>query len=119
MAECLGHHHRLAEVEPQPAIGLRVLDAKQAEVKAWEATYDLNTTSPPSAAMGFNFNAEPVKTELANLAAVTGELSGPLTSGLVDPATALPDYLERLEQAGIQTVIEEAQRQLEEWASKQ
>ena len=95
------------------------IDAKQAEVKAWEATYDLNTTSPPSAAMGFNFNAEPVKTELANLAAVTGELSGPLTSGLVDPATALPDYLERLEQAGIQTVIEEAQRQLEEWASKQ
>lgn len=95
------------------------IDAKQAEIKAWEATYELNTKSPPSAAMGFNFNAEPVKTELANLAAVTGELSGPLTSGQVDPATALPEYLERLDQAGIQVVIDEAQRQLEEWASKQ
>lgn len=94
------------------------IDARQAEIKAWEATYELNTKSPPSAAMGFNFNAEPVKTELANLAAVTGELSGPLTSGLVDPATALPDYLERLQQAGIQVVIEETQRQLNEWASK-
>ena len=93
------------------------IDPKQAEIKAWEATYELNTTSPPSQAMGFNFNAEPVKTELANLAAVTGELSGPLTSGQVDPAEALPAYLERLEQAGIQVVIEEAQRQLDEWAA--
>ena len=94
------------------------IDAKQAEIKAWEATYQLNTESPPSAAMGFNFNAEPVKTELANVSAVTGELAGPLTSGLVDPATALPAYLERLEQAGLQTVIDEAQRQLNEWAGK-
>ena len=29
------------------------IDPKQAEIKAWEATYDLNTTSPPSAAMGW------------------------------------------------------------------
>lgn len=95
------------------------IDPKQAEIKAWEATYDLNTTSPPSAAMGFNFNAEPVKTELANVAAVTGELAGPLASGQVDPATALPDYLERLNQAGIQALIDECQRQLNDWAAKQ
>lgn len=95
------------------------IDPKQAEIKAWEETYDLNTTSPPSAAMGFNFNAESVKTELANVAAVTGELVSPLASGQVDPATALPDYIERLNQAGIQTVIEECQRQLNEWVAKQ
>ncbi len=94
------------------------IDPKQAEIKAWEATYDLNTTSPPSAAMGFNFNAEPVKTELANVAAVVGELAGPLASGQVDPATALPDYLERLNQAGIQALIDECQRQLNDWAAK-
>ncbi|MCE7982207.1 MAG: extracellular solute-binding protein [Caldilinea sp. CFX5] len=94
------------------------IDPKQAEIKAWEATYDLNTTSPPSAAMGFNFNAEPVKTELANVAAVVGELAGPLTSGQVDPATALPEYLERLNQAGIQALIDECQRQLNDWAAK-
>ena len=69
--------------------------------------------------MGFNFNAEPVKTELANVAAVTGELAGPLASGQVDPATALPDYIERLNQAGIQALIDECQRQLNEWAAKQ
>jgi putative aldouronate transport system substrate-binding protein len=94
------------------------IDPKQAEIKAWEATYDLNTTSPPSAAMGFNFNAEPVKTELANVAAVVGELAGPLASGQVDPATALPEYLERLNQAGIQALIDECQRQLNDWAAK-
>lgn len=95
------------------------IDPKQAEIKAWEATYDLNTTSPPSAAMGFNFNAEPVKTELANVSAVVGELAGPLGSGQVDPATALPEYLERLNQAGIQALIDECQRQLNEWVAKQ
>lgn len=94
------------------------IDPKQAEIKAWEATYDLNTTSPPSAAMGFNFNAEPVKTELANVAAVAGELAGPLAAGQVDPATALPEYLERLNQAGIQALIDECQRQLNDWAAK-
>ena len=94
------------------------IDPKQAEIKAWEATYDLNTTSPPSAAMGFNFNAEPVKTELANVAAVVGELAGPLASGQVDPATALPEYLERLNQAGIQALIDECQRQLNEWVAQ-
>ena len=94
------------------------IDPKQAEIKAWEATYDLNTTSPPSAAMGFNFNAEPVKTELANVAAVVGEWAGPLASGQVDPATALPEYLERLNQAGIQALIDECQRQLNEWVAQ-
>jgi len=93
------------------------IDAKQAEIKAWEATYKLNTESPVSVAMGFNFNPEPVKTELANLSAISVELLGPLTAGLMDPATALPAYLERLEQAGLQTLIDEAQRQLKEWAA--
>jgi putative aldouronate transport system substrate-binding protein len=93
------------------------IDPKQAEIKAWEATYKLNNESPPSAAMGFNFNPEPVKTELANLAAVMKELGEPLTGGLVDPATALPDYLQRLEEAGIQTVIDECQKQLDAWAA--
>lgn len=93
------------------------IDARQAEIKAWDATYKLNTESPVSAAMGFNFNAESVKTELANLSAVSVELSGPLTSGIVDPATALPVLLERVKQAGVQTVIDEAQRQLNAWAA--
>ena len=92
------------------------IDPEQAKLKVWEATYKLNNDSPPSAALGFNFNPDPVKTELANISAVVKELSEPLTNGMVDPETALPEYLTRLDEAGLQQVIEETQRQLNEWA---
>jgi len=93
------------------------IDPEQAKIKAWDATYALNNESPPSAALGFNFNPDPVKTELANVSAVVAEFEPPLTAGMVDPATALPEYLKRLDEAGLQTVIAEAQKQLTEWAA--
>jgi putative aldouronate transport system substrate-binding protein len=68
-------------------------------------------------ALGFNFNPDPVKTELANIAAVFKEYQEPLANGMVDPATALPEYLQRLDEAGLQAVIAEAQKQLTEWAA--
>ncbi|MCS7055446.1 MAG: ABC transporter substrate-binding protein [Thermoflexales bacterium] len=92
------------------------IDPEQAEQNVWEATRKLNNESPPSAALGFNFNPDPVKTELANVAAVVKELQEPLTMGMVDPETALPEYLKRLDEAGLQTIIAEAQKQLNEWA---
>ena len=92
------------------------IDPEQAEQNVWEATRKLNNESPPSVALGFNFNPDPVKTELANVTAVVKELQEPLTAGMVDPATALPEYLKRLDEAGLQTIIAEAQKQLNEWA---
>lgn len=94
------------------------IDPEQAKIKAWDATYTLNNDSPPSVALGFNFNPDPVKTELANIAAVVKELQDPLSNGMADPATALPDYLKRLDEAGLQTVIAEAQKQLTAWATE-
>ena len=93
------------------------IDPEQAEQKVWDATYKLNNDSPPSVALGFNFNPDPVKTELANISAVFKELEQPLLEGRVDPATALPEYLKRLDEAGLQKVIEETQKQLNEWAA--
>ena len=92
------------------------IDPEQAKIKAWDETYKLNNESPVSTAMGFNFNPEPVKTEMANVAAVSKELAEPLMNGLVDPATALPNYQKRLEEAGLQKVLDEAQKQLYAWA---
>ena len=92
------------------------IDPEQAKIKAWDETYKLNNESPVSTAMGFNFNPEPVKTEMANVAAVSKELAEPLMNGLVDPATALPNYQKRLEEAGLQKVLDEAQKQLDAWA---
>jgi len=92
------------------------IDPEQAKIKAWDATYKLNNDSPPSVALGFNFSPDPVKTELANVSAVFKEFAEPLTNGWVDPATALPEYLKRLDEAGLQKIIEETQKQLTEWS---
>ena len=94
------------------------IDPDQAKQKIWEATYKLNNDAPPSVALGFNFNPTPVKTELANVSAVVKELQPPLTEGRVDPATALPEYLKRLDEAGLQKVIDETQKQLTDWAKQ-
>lgn len=105
--------HRLAVWQPVQRL---YIDPEQAEQNVWEATRKLNNESPPSVALGFNFNPDLVKTELANVAAVVKELQDPLTAGMVDPETVLPEYLKRLDEAGLQTIIAEAQKQLNEWA---
>lgn len=63
-------------------------------------------------AFGYVFNPSNVETELAALANVAGQYALALCSGTVDPATALPEFLEKLDAAGYQKVIDEANAQL-------
>lgn len=69
----------------------------------------------PSPVTGFTFNADPVKTELANCSAVISEFVPVLSNGAGDPAELLPQFLSRLENAGIDTIIAEKQTQLDAW----
>lgn len=64
-------------------------------------------------AFGYVFDPTSVETELAALANVAGEYALALCSGTVDPETALPDFLEKLDAAGMQKVVDEANAQLE------
>ena len=82
----------------------------------WEETAKLNNSATPSVALGFAFNSEPVKTELAQLEAVGKELGEPLSFGLVDVAEGLPKLIQALKDAGAEKVVAETQRQLDEWA---
>jgi putative aldouronate transport system substrate-binding protein len=74
-----------------------------------------NANSIPSTALGFTFDAEKVKSELARVSAVVKEQGEPLMYGLVDPVTALPTYLNALKAAGMDAIVTETQRQLTEW----
>lgn len=64
---------------------------------------------------GFTFDPTPVKTQLANCASITTEMVPALSSGSVDPAKALPEFLQRLETAGVKDIIAEKQKQLDAW----
>lgn len=89
---------------------------QQADDNVWEATEELNRSAAPSVVLGFSFNSEPVKTELAQLAAVGAELGKPLGNGLVDAAEALPALIQAHKDAGSDKVLAEIQRQVDEWA---
>ena len=69
-------------------------------------------------AIGFVPDLEPVTTQLANIWTLNDEFGWPLLFGLVDPETALPDNNARMEEAGIQDVVDEMQRQLDAYIAE-
>lgn len=61
---------------------------------------------------GFIFDASALETESAAIANVYAEYAFNLMSGAVDPAAVLPEFLSKLEAAGINEFVAEAQTQL-------
>lgn len=70
-------------------------------------------------AFGYVFDGTPVASQLAVIANVVSQYSGLVGYGVVDPEEVMPEFLQALEDAGINEVIAENQRQLDLWyASK-
>ena len=90
-------------------------DAKQ--VGAWEKTKEMNDTAFPSVALGFVVDRTPIQTEIAQTTAVWKELATPLANGWVSWDDAAADTKEKLDAAGAQVIIDEVQRQLNDWAA--
>ncbi len=84
------------------------------KVGAWEATAKLNNEAAISPVMGFVFDQEPVKTELALVAAVTKEYAL-MGIGFIDFDAKLPEYQKRIKDAGGDKILAEMNKQLGEW----
>lgn len=87
----------------------------EAQVGAWEATKAMNDNAYPSKALGFVVDREPIKTEVAQVTALMEELGRPIAYGWVAYDEAAPDLLQKMNDAGAQKIIEEVQRQLNDW----
>ena len=61
---------------------------------------------------GFTFDIKPVETEIAAVANVKEAYALSLFTGAVDPETALPELLSKLDAAGMQKIVDEANAQL-------
>jgi len=82
----------------------------------WEETKKLNDSAKPSVLMGFSFDVEPVRSELANCNAVSLEYMAPLLAGVVPNVEAyLDEFNAKLKQAGVEKVIAEKQKQIDEF----
>lgn len=63
--------------------------------------------------LGYSYNSENMQTQMGNVANVVAEYMLPLCTGAVDPAEKLPEFLQKLEQAGINEVLNDANAQLD------
>lgn len=69
----------------------------------------------PSPAYGFVFDASGLETQVMRCQEVVNKYHGALTCGFLDPDTAIPLFSQELEEAGIDNIIAEKQRQLDTW----
>lgn len=72
-----------------------------------------------SKAFGYKFDATPVSTEQSMVKSVIAKYLTQLEYGTVDLDTVYPEFLKALESAGIDKIIAENQRQLDEWIAQQ
>ncbi len=91
----------------------------EAQVGAWEATKEMNDTAFPSEALGFVVDRTPIETEIAQVTAVGDELVEPILNGWVPWEGNAEEAMQKMKEAGIDTIVEEVQRQLNEWKAAQ
>ena len=65
--------------------------------------------------LGYSFISDSVSTQIAAIETVIEQYTPSLNSGAVDPSVALPEFIESLKAAGMDDVIAEQQRQIDEW----
>jgi putative aldouronate transport system substrate-binding protein len=88
---------------------------KEDPADKWEAFKEFNNSATVAPSFGFNFNPDPVKTEVASISAIVKEFYPSIMTGAVDPDEHLPKAIEKLKAAGLDKVIAEAQKQYDEW----
>ncbi len=83
----------------------------------WEDTIAFNDAARKSDIMGFSFDTTPVKNEIAQISTVTGKYKQAVTGA--EPLEAWrSNYLAELEEAGVEKVRAELEKQVNEWAKE-
>ncbi|QUI24710.1 ABC transporter substrate-binding protein [Vallitalea pronyensis] len=81
----------------------------------WEKFKTFNDQASGTKTLGFMFNADSIKTEIAQCNNVWDEYVPALETGTVDPEEYLPILLQGFKDAGIDKIINEKQKQLDAW----
>lgn len=81
----------------------------------WAVFKEFNDASKAAPSLGFDFNIEPVKAEVADFRSILDEFGKALYTGSVDPDVYVSKLLKKLDAAGVDRVIEEMQRQVDAW----
>ncbi len=83
--------------------------------RKWEKFVEYNAKAIPLKSLGFTFNPEPVKTEIATCKSVWDEFMPSLETGTVDPDKVVPQAIAKYKAIGIDKIVAEVQRQYDAW----
>ena len=89
------------------------MEGTNPESLAWEL--DQNKNAKTSAALGFTYDNSRVKTAYTAVTNVIEQYLPALVCGSVDPEVDIPEFVQRLQDAGLQTIIDSKQEQLDAW----
>lgn len=81
----------------------------------WDEIYEGYKDARVSTLGAFTFDTDPVSIDCAACSAVMGKYTNGLLTGTIDIDEKLPEIQKELEEAGIYNVMNEAQRQLDEY----
>ena len=84
-------------------------------IDKWASFKEFNDSSEEAPSFGFDFDLTPVSTQVAGFRNVLDEFGKSLYTGSVDPAEYLPQLQKKLDATGVQDVIDEMQKQIDEW----
>lgn len=81
--------------------------------ETWDLTHELNMTAEKSPVYGFNFNPDPVIDKVVQVKAIQKEYDNIFAYS----EEKREEYVLKLKEAGLDEVVKETQRQVDEWAA--
>lgn len=84
----------------------------------WDQLQTFCDEARPSPAFGFRFDSSKVMNELTACNNVISKYNTALRWGELNPDETLPQFNEELKAAGVETIVAEAQTQLDDWLAK-
>lgn len=111
-AENATYHDDISWEMPNESIAY-TWEGKDPEI--WTALREFNLNAAKSQAYGFIYDDSAVVNEITALSNVYEKYYNVLQTGSVDPAETIPKFIGELKAAGIDKVVEDKQRQLDEW----
>jgi ABC-type sugar transport system, periplasmic component len=84
----------------------------------WSDLNEFNESAAQSPAKGFIFDNSNVLNEVTACSNVYTKYFPALVAGQLDPDKTIPIFLDELDKAGLKTIMEEKQKQLNDWAAQ-
>lgn len=84
----------------------------------WEKFREFNESAKRSELLGFSYNPEPVTNEEAAIINIFDQYIDALFTGVSDPAVQLEEFNEKMRKAGMNKILEEKQKQVNEFLNR-